>query len=962
VTAARSGATGEHGLSPREVEVLGLIREHLTNVEIAARLYISNRTVESHVSALLRKLGAAHRRELARIGAPAVDLDEQPPSMPPALALLADEATFVGRTGERDALRRYWELVCGGHTLVVLVMAEAGMGKSRLVSEFARDVHADGGKVLLGTCHEDVDDPYGAFLEAIAEDASGLDRAELRRRAGDMAETLAGLAPELARILGTSPGPRPSTDADDSARSMVLDAIRQWFVDSASATPSLLILEDLHWSTSTTKDVLRLLARRANRAPLLVVVTTRASKPDLDADLAALIADLERSPVVRRIRLHGLDREEVGQLVGGATPDEAEELRAETGGNPLLVTHMGSDPGQRSLPGWLVRRDALLDDESRAVLDMAATLGAEFDVDRLAAAHGAPLLEVLESLETAEAAGLVAPHPSRVGRFTFAHALFRSHRYASLPLRRRLELHGRAAAALATSPDDDRVRSERARHACLALPLGDAREAVELVRSAARQAELAYAYDEAVAQYRRGLDAARYLDPPDPAVTLDFTVRIAAALHHRGDPAGLPMLLDAARQARQDGNTDALVRAATAIPQFGAVGFVDSMPEGRAATEAALAALGPEPSPARARLMMDLASHSLFLSVEEALRIARRAESIARDLGDPEVLGAVLLAARHLLSHPSHIDDRVRIGQELISLGNQLGRLSMTLGGMHAVGAAHLERGDLDDWRAAFERFTSLLGDHSLGFFQIQTIMHRAHRAYLAGELASAEAIAAGTVPLSQGIGAGRVFAESAVAACRRLQARDDELVARFERGARRSSDAWYRCSLAASYARNGQLDPARATLRQLRVEGFAIRKIYPWSVAVSDVAEAAEITGDAKAAEHVLRVAEPYSGRIAVSGPHPGRPFDQVLAQAALGVGEPAAAAAYAERAVEASRERSTPVFLVRELVFLAEARRRQGATTADTRDLVREASAIAERIGARVALVDIERYRLLG
>jgi DNA-binding CsgD family transcriptional regulator len=951
--------SGERGLSPREVEVLGLIREHLTNVEIAARLYISNRTVESHVSALLRKLGAAHRRELARIGAPAVDVVDQRPSIPPALALLADEATFVGRTTEREALQRHWELVCDGHTMVVLVMAEAGMGKSRLVSEFARDVHAAGGKVLLGTCHEDVDEPYGAFLEAIADDASGLDRSEVRRRAGDMAETLASLAPELARMLGTTPGPRPSTDADNSERSMVLDAIRQWFVDSASAAPSLLILEDLHWSTSTTKDVLRLLTRRANRAPLLIVVTTRASRPDLDADLASLLADLGRSPVVRQLKLQGLDRDEVGQLVG-ATADEAESIRAETGGNPLLVTHMGSDPGQRSLPGWLLRRDALLDDETRGVLDMAATLGAEFDVDRLAAAHGAPLLEVLESLETAEAGGLVAPHPSRVGRFVFVHALFRSHRYASLPLRRRLELHGRAAAALATSPEDDRVRSERARHACLALPLGDAREAVELIRAAARQAELAYAYDEAVAQYRRGLDAARYLDPPDPAVSLDFTVRIATALHHRGDPAGLPMLLDAARQARQEGNTDALVRAATAIPQFGAVGFVDSMPEGRAATEAALAALGPEPSPARARLMMDLASHSLFLSVDEALRIARRAESIARDLGDPEVLGAVLLAARHLLSHPSHIDDRVRIGEELISLGNQLGRLSMTLGGMHAVGAAHLERGDLDDWRAEFDRFTSLLGDRSLGFFQIQTIMHRAHRAYLAGELARAEAIAAETVPLSLGIGAGRVFAESTVAACRRLQARDDELVARLERGARRSSEAWYRCSLAACCARSGQLDPARATLRQLRVEGFTIRKIYPWSVAVSDVAEAAEITGDAKAAEHVLRVAESYSGRIAVSGPHPGRPFDQVLAQAALGVDDPATAATYAERAVEASRERGTSVYLVRELVFLAEARRREGATAAETRQLVREANTIAERIGARAALVDIERYRL--
>ena len=70
----------------------------------------------------------------------------------------------------------------------------------------------------------------------------------------------------------------------------------------------------------------------------------------------------------------------------------------------------------------------------------------------------------------------------------------------------------------------------------------------------------------------------------------------------------------------------------------------------------------------------------------------------------------------------------------------------------------------------------------------------------------------------------------------------------------------------------------------------------------------------------------------------------------------------AYAERAVGASRQRTTPVFLARELVFLAEARRRAGATRTDVRPLVEEAMAIAERIGARIVVVDIDRYGLLG
>ena len=105
------------------------------------------------------------------------------------------------------------------------------------------------------------------------------------------------------------------------------------------------------------------------------------------------------------------------------------------------------------------------------------------------------------------------------------------------------------------------------------------------------------------------------------------------------------------------------------------------MPEGRVVTEAALAALGDEPSADRARLLVDLAAHWLFLSVDEALRLASRAESIARDLDDPEVLGAVLLSTRHMVSHPRHLDQRIRIGVELKELGRRLGRLAMTLGG-----------------------------------------------------------------------------------------------------------------------------------------------------------------------------------------------------------------------------------------------------------------------------------------
>lgn len=946
-------------VTTREAEVLTLVVDHLTNREIAERLYISERTVESHVSSLLRKLGVDDRRALARHRLPATPTGDRSAMLPPAIELLADPARFVGRSTESDALDEVWRLARSGHTLAVFVTGEPGIGKSRLVSEFATRVHADGGRVLLGACYEDVDDPYGPFVQAIVAEAASLPDEVVRQRAGDHGHALRRLAPALDRALEPPGEPTPPNDGDGTERRAVLDAIATWLETGAATTPLLVVVEDLHWSTSTTRDVLRHLVRRSSRVPLLIATTARDSKPDLDAHLAAMLAELQRSPAVTRLALHGLDQDEVAALSGTDAPT-ASAILAETRGNPLLVTHMTDDVHRGSLPIWLYQRDQLLDGDARAVLDQAATFGREFDADLLAAAQGEPLLAVLEHLEAAEAAGLVVPIPGRPAGFAFVHALFRSHRYRALSPRRRLQLHARAATALATRPDDVRLAAERARHACLALPLIDAREAVELAQRAARHDELSYAYDEAVAHYRRALGAARTLDPPEPAITLDLTIRIGAALHHGGDPAGLPMLLEAGQTALATGDTPSLVRAATAVPQFGAVGFVEPMAEGRALTEAALEAIGDAPTAERASLLMDLASHWLFVSVDGALDLARRAEAVARELGDPDVLGSVLLAARHLYSCPARIDERVRIASELEVLGRQLGRLAFTLAGLATNSAALLERGDLGAWSRGFERFCDLLGDRQLAFFQLQALTYPAHRAFLAGDLDEAEALAALTVPLSTGIGAGRVYAESTVVSNRRLQDRDDELVARYERAVARSSDGWYRCSLAAVQARSWRTDAARITLDALRAEAFPIREIYPWPVAVTELAEASELVGDADVARHVLTVAGPFSGRLAVGGPCPNRPFDQALAQAALGADDAHAAVSYATRAVAASRHRHTPAFLARELVFLAEARRRTGESVTAVGPLVDEALELAERTGAAVVATDVARYGL--
>ncbi|MFL1380894.1 ATP-binding protein [Nocardiopsis protaetiae] len=126
-------------ISAREAEVLALLGEHLSNAEIAARLFISVRTVESHVSSLLRKLALPDRRALARTAA---ERARPPRRGRPAPALPAPLTTFVGRVGERRDLAE----AIRGHRLVTVVGA-GGVGKTRLalaVAARAADDFADG--------------------------------------------------------------------------------------------------------------------------------------------------------------------------------------------------------------------------------------------------------------------------------------------------------------------------------------------------------------------------------------------------------------------------------------------------------------------------------------------------------------------------------------------------------------------------------------------------------------------------------------------------------------------------------------------------------------------------------------------------------------------------------------------------------------------------------------------------
>ena len=202
------------------------------------------------------------------------------------------------------------------------------------------------------------------------------------------------------------------------------------------------------------------------------------------------------------------------------------------------------------------------------------------------------------------------------------------------------------------------------------------------------------------------------------------------------------------------------------------------------------------------------------------------------------------------------------------------------------------------------------------------------------------------------------------VYANRRMQGRDAELVPA-DRAARRRRRRGQRVPLSASPPRwpaPGAWTKLALVLDMFRSEGYPVLRIDDVDLSrCPSWPKLPRSSAIGRPSELVLAQAGRYPGHIANTGAHVIRPLDQALAQAALGVGDAAAAAAaHADRAVTASRRNRTPAFLARELVFLAEARRRLGASSGEVRPLVREALAVAEPLGARVVAVDVERYRL--
>ena len=167
-------------------------------------------------------------------------------------------SVFVNRGSERAALAGALEKVASAGPRAAFVTGEPGIGKTRLVSEFAAEAHAAGTLVLAGRCDEGLDLPYQPFVEALEHLVEGAPLELLEAHVAHYGDSLSRLVPELAARVAETPAVMPR--ASESERYVLFRAIEGLLAEAGDAGPILLVIEDLHWAELPTLELLQAVA------------------------------------------------------------------------------------------------------------------------------------------------------------------------------------------------------------------------------------------------------------------------------------------------------------------------------------------------------------------------------------------------------------------------------------------------------------------------------------------------------------------------------------------------------------------------------------------------------------------------------------------------------------------------------------------------------------------------------
>ncbi|HET8580535.1 MAG TPA: AAA family ATPase, partial [Nitrospiraceae bacterium] len=383
---------------------------------------------------------------------------------------------LVGRTAERQQIAALLNAAMAGNGGSVLIVGEAGIGKSRLAEWVTEEWAARGGLTTRGRCIEFNDPiPYQPILDSIGTvaDITGI--------TGFANKDSGGFLPPFEDAAVSTASEQKRSDATWPAGKLRLFGWLLARMDKVSRRrPLLTVIEDLQWADASSVDFLAYLLERARSMRLLVLVTARPA-----GGAVGHVTRIERLTryCARTLRLHPLTPVETAELVRllldrpRLDSEVARHIYAETEGNPLFVVEtirllqqQGRVPESKALllkvlddpvklsPSSRIPdgvRDAveqrlqLIDPAALRIACIASVLGRSFDEELLSMIAGAGANRLSQAIGRLLRAEIFEREDAG---YRFAHDKIRAVCYESLPVRMRRNYHARAAAALSQLP------------------------------------------------------------------------------------------------------------------------------------------------------------------------------------------------------------------------------------------------------------------------------------------------------------------------------------------------------------------------------------------------------------------------------------------------------------------------------------------------------------------------------
>jgi predicted ATPase len=389
---------------------------------------------------------------------------------------------WVGRTHEMAEAIALWQRVVQGEGQTLLIRGEPGVGKTRFVRELASALRLDGASVLTGECYAEGSAPYAPLAQMIGDIFENPSQTVINIPD----ETLSNLPPILPSLSSHFTDRLPDLNFDPQAeRQQVIEGFVAFCSTLSSRGPALLFIDDVHWADTDTLFLLRTVARRVRKLPVLIVMTYRQAELESASILQQVLVDLNHERLSLQLNLERLNRDESRDLLAAMfdeeiTADFLDGIFRQTEGNPFFIEEVCKalvEAGQLSFRDGQWHRPAMAEmkipqsvhsaiqarlqkfpDSTQEALRIAAILGSEFDFETLKHACALDEETLISALERAVRAQLIAEAPPGKTanlRFNFLHVLIPTTIRESIIHVRRRQLHLRAAQAIESVHPED---------------------------------------------------------------------------------------------------------------------------------------------------------------------------------------------------------------------------------------------------------------------------------------------------------------------------------------------------------------------------------------------------------------------------------------------------------------------------------------------------------------------------